>query len=578
MHMRRVFACALLLALAVAPARAQLELQPALPNLTFQQMTDLQAAPGGTDRLFVVEQPGRIRVVANDPSASTKPTFLDIRARVASSGNEQGLLGLAFHPDYATNGRFFVNYTRTQGGQLQTVIARFTVAAGTPDQADPASEVILLAVDQPLANHNAGQIQFGSDGFLYVALGDGGGGGDPRENGQDPTTLLGSLLRLDVDATDRGAYGIPAGNPFVGDAAIPDETYAYGFRNPYRFSFGPDGRLWLADVGQNAWEEVDIVKPGQNYGWNTMEGPACYDPAANCDQTGLTLPDHAYEHNTPAGGRSVTGGYVYTGTQPNCDSLQGAYLYGDFISGNLWALTVDPATEAKTNTLLIQNSGYNFSTFGVDADDRFLAADRSSGVVLTLDCTTLPVELTAFTATPTDDDAGVTLAWRTLSETNNAGFAVEQRAPGADAFAQVAYVEGAGTTTAPQTYRLRLRALAPGRHAFRLRQLDFDGTATPSPVVETTVRLGAPAHLAAYPNPARAAATVALTVREAQPAVTVAVFDVLGRRVATLHDGPVTPQAPLRLTLDAAALASGAYLVRATGPRFTTTTRLTLVR
>lgn len=280
-------------------------------------------APPGDGRLFVVEQPGRIRIIRDGALLATP--FLDITAKVGSGG-ERGLLGLAFHPSFATNGFFFVDYTNRDG---DTRVERYTVSPD-PDRADPASAKLILAVDQPFSNHNGGLVAFGPDGMLYIGLGDGGGGGDPRDNGQNRGTLLGSLLRIDVDRGD--PYTIPADNPFVGTAGARGEIWAWGLRNPWRFAFDrPAGRLFIADVGQNAWEEVNAVDAavgGLNYGWNVMEAAHCYPGGSGCDRSGLVLPVLEYGHGD---GCSITGGFVYRGAA--IPSIQGHYFYADYCRG-----------------------------------------------------------------------------------------------------------------------------------------------------------------------------------------------------------------------------------------------------
>ncbi len=344
---------------------AQYQVEVAFPNLTFSRPVDLQSPRDGSGRLFVVEQAGVIRLFNNDPTVSQASTFLDITQRVDDSGNEEGLLGLAFHPEYETNGVFFVNYTAANPNR--TVISRFSVSTTDADVADPNSEVVLLTVPQPYSNHNGGQLQFGRDGMLYIALGDGGSGGDPQGNGQDRTTLLGSILRIDVDAPAGDAsYGIPPDNPFVGNSeGWREEIFAYGLRNPWRFSFDSEsGELWAGDVGQNVFEEVDIIESGGNYGWNIMEAFSCYN-AATCDQSGLELPVHSYPHES--GNNSITGGYVYRGSA--MPSLAGRYIYGDFVSGRIWALT--PTQTSYSNELLVDTS-FGLSSFGVDENDEIL--------------------------------------------------------------------------------------------------------------------------------------------------------------------------------------------------------------
>ncbi|MGM0577213.1 MAG: PQQ-dependent sugar dehydrogenase [Myxococcota bacterium] len=328
-----------------APDLELVEAFPDLPEGAIQQPLGLTWADDGTDRLFVNERPGRIRVFRNQPDASEVGTFLDL-SDVVYTGGEGGLLSVAFHPDYAENGYFFVNYTTRADGQTTTVVSRFTASQEDPDQADPASEHVLLTVDQPYDNHNGGQLAFGPDGYLYIGLGDGGGGGDPLGAGQDITTLLGSLLRIDVDVPDAQGYDIPADNPFAAtDGPERDEIFAWGLRNPWRFSFDTlTGALWLADVGQNAIEELNVVDNGGNYGWNVMEGSACYPPGGpqDCDKSPFELPVAEYGHDV---GQSITGGYVYRGSK--VPSLFGAYVYADYVTEVLftWHSGEEPPPE-----------------------------------------------------------------------------------------------------------------------------------------------------------------------------------------------------------------------------------------
>ncbi len=342
-----------------------LTLEVAFPNLSFTRPVDLQHAGDGSGRLFVVEQAGVIRVIRlfeDGGDVAVTEVFLDIRARVNDQSNEKGLLGLAFHPDFAENGFFFVDYTASD--PERTVVARYSIDPGDPSRADPASETVILEVAQPFNNHNGGQIAFGPDGYLYVALGDGGSGGDPQGNGQNRATLLGSILRIDVDAPDAGrAYGIPPDNPFVGALCGPlgcrEEIFAYGFRNPWRFSFDPEtGRLWAGDVGQGDWEEIDLVEKGRNYGWNVMEGNHCFNPSTGCDPSGLTPPVWEYGHDV---GAAVTGGYVYRGA--SAPDLFGKYVYADFGSGRIWALTYDGA---KASNEELFDTTLAIASFGVD--------------------------------------------------------------------------------------------------------------------------------------------------------------------------------------------------------------------
>ncbi len=318
------------------------------------------ASPPGDSRLFIVEKAGRIRIIQNGTLLA--PAFLDISAQISSNG-ERGLLGLAFDPEYGTTGRFVVNYTDLDG---DTHVAAFTVSAGDPNRADVASETQILRVDQPFENHNGGQVAFGPDGYLYIALGDGGGGGDPMRNGQSVTTLLGKLLRIDLSGAS--PYGIPAGNPFPAVGAARPEIWSYGLRNPWRFSFDRlTGDLYIGDVGEGAREEIDVSPAangagrGANYGWNIMEGDSCFEPAGGCDPTGLTLPVLQYDHGE---GCSVSGGYVYRGS--DIPALQGTYFYSDFCSGWVRSFRLSSGAVTEEREWPALQAG-NVTSFGQDA-------------------------------------------------------------------------------------------------------------------------------------------------------------------------------------------------------------------
>lgn len=322
-------------------------------------------AHAADERLFVVEQAGVIRLV--DSAGLASQPFLDIRDRVGSGG-ERGLLGLAFPSDFASSGRFYAYYTDRSG---TSVLSRFRVS-DDPSRADPASEEVLIIQAQPRANHNGGQLAFGPDGYLYWGLGDGGGGGDPTNAGQNLATLLGKLLRIDVGPSS--GYAVPPTNPFVTTEGALDEIWAYGLRNPWRFSFDrATGDLYVADVGQNQIEEVNFQSAsspgGQNYGWNVMEGDACFAPASGCDQSGLVLPVFTYRHG-PTTGRSITGGYVYRGQA--IPELSGRYLYGDYVSGRVW---VTDAASGWEGTLL-WDADFSISTFGEDAAGELYVVDH----------------------------------------------------------------------------------------------------------------------------------------------------------------------------------------------------------
>jgi glucose/arabinose dehydrogenase len=557
-------------------ATAQAQIENAFPNLSFSAVTDIQAPPDGTDRLFVLERAGRIRVFDADSTTAETTTFLDIQDQVDTRG-EGGLLGLAFHPEYAQNGQFFTYYITSRNGPFRSVVSRLTVSSN-PDSADAASETEVLTVEQPYRNHNAGQLQFGLDGFLYVGLGDGGSGGDPEENGQDPTTLLGSMLRLDVDLGESGAapdcgdgaYEVPSANPFVDDEnANCDEIYAYGFRNPYRFSFGPEDRLWVADVGQNDWEEIDWVETGGNYGWDVMEGEHCYEPSNGCDTSGLELPVFEYSHSE---GSSITGGYVAGG---GCGYIEGRYVYGDYGNGRIWALSYD-ADGAVSNELLLDSS-LSLTTFGVGPDDRLYLAGIFGESLYQFDCSTLPVELAGFSARI--DGPAVRLTWQTASETNNAGFRVQRTSPGAS-WTQVGFVESkadGGTATEPKSYRFVDRGVPyeADRLTYRLEQIDTDGTMTFSEPVVVRRKAGALALRPAAPNPARSRVVVRYAVPGRQE-VRLRLYDVLGREVRTVVQGRRAGRQETHI--DVSGLPSGTYVLRLRTDDRTRSRRLTVVR
>jgi hypothetical protein len=333
-------------------------------------------AGDGSGRLFILEQAGVIRIIDGGTAVTTP--FLDISASVSCCG-ERGLLGLAFHPDHATNGRFYVNYTNAAG---HTVIARYNVSATDPNIADPLSAQIVLQIDQPAENHNGGQLAFGPDGYLYIASGDGGGVGDPAGNGQNNETLLGKILRIDVDGGS--SYAVPPSNPLVNQPGR-DEIWATGLRNPWRFSFDrATGDLLIADVGQSSLEEVNFQAAGstalRNYGWSIMEGTACFQPPTGCDQTGLTLPVLEYPHQD--GNCSITGGFRYRGaSQP----IDGKYIYGDYCSGRIWA--AKPGL-APWSTVELIDSNLFISSFGEDEDGELYVADHFAGGVYRIEMPT----------------------------------------------------------------------------------------------------------------------------------------------------------------------------------------------
>jgi glucose/arabinose dehydrogenase len=335
---------------------------------------DIDHAGDGSGRLFIAEQGGRIWIL-RDGQRAEQP-FLDISDRI-TAGGERGLLGLSFHPRFPADPRFFVNYTDRDGN---TIVASFRVSED-PDVADPRSEEAILRIEQPFGNHNGGAVVFGPDGYLYISTGDGGSAGDPRDAGQRLDTLLGKILRIDVDrATGERPYAIPSDNPFTERPDAAPEIWLYGLRNPWRISFDrKTGDLWISDVGQNRYEEVNTHRAGApagaNFGWARMEGFHCYPAGADCDPDAFTLPVTAYGHDL---GCSVTGGVVYRGE--SLPRLEGAYLFSDYCSGNIWAI---PSTQdVVRDPAIVERSGRSIAAFGEDEAGEVHVVDISGGVLL----------------------------------------------------------------------------------------------------------------------------------------------------------------------------------------------------
>jgi glucose/arabinose dehydrogenase len=373
MKMRMFVTAALALAglSVLSAARAQ----AAAPTIALQKLATFSSDPigivdsgDGSGRLFIILQRGLIMIYSG--GVVLPQPFLDLQARVTCCG-EQGLLGLAFHPQYAQNGRFYVNYTDLAG---DTVVSRFTVTSN-PNVADPGSESLVIGIGQPFSNHNGGQLQFGPDSYLYIGMGDGGSSGDPDNRAQDLGDLLGKMLRLDIDSAQ--PYAVPPTNPFIGTPGARPEIWAYGLRNPWRFSFDRTrGDLFIADVGQSSWEEVNLQRAaspgGENYGWRLMEGRHCFNPPTDCNDGTLTLPIIEYPHskNGEFIGCAVIGGYRYGGS--SIPSLTGWYLYGDFCTGTIWG------ARAGTPTTVLLKTALNLSSFGQDVAGELYVCDTAT--------------------------------------------------------------------------------------------------------------------------------------------------------------------------------------------------------
>jgi glucose/arabinose dehydrogenase len=347
----------------------------AFPNLTFTNPIAMYQPPGDDTRWFLIEKGGKVLVFNNDDAIASVSVAADFGTTVDDTG-EGGLLGMAFHPSFSGSGHVYFYYTETGPGSSTPLVSRLTrYTMNISGIIDTGSRSFVLSVDQPATNHNGGDIKFGPDEYLYIALGDGGGGGDPDGNGQDTTTLLGSMLRIDVD--NGSPYAIPAGNVFASSSTDMPEIFAWGLRNPWRFSFDElTGDLWAGDVGQGAWEEIDLVVSGGNFGWNIEEGDHCFSPATGCDDTGLVDPVYEYGRTE---GRSVTGGYVYRGTAML--EYYGHYIFSDWGSGNLWGFD---AASISPDAVLLADTGLKPVSFAQDQDSELYVLDYSGGGIYRL--------------------------------------------------------------------------------------------------------------------------------------------------------------------------------------------------
>ncbi len=404
--------------------------QDAFTNLTFSEPVGIYAPTDGTDRLFVVEQSGKIIVFENNRQTTQTKEFLDISDLIISGG-EEGLLGLAFHPDYSSNGYFYVDYTATN--PLRTEIARFQVSSTNPDSAIKSSQQVVLTFSQPYSNHNGGQLAFGPDGYLYIGTGDGGSEGDPNHTAQNLQLLLGKILRIDIDTSENGMnYGIPPTNPFYGNTqGYMEEIYSYGMRNPWRFSFDPvTGILWCGDVGQNNWEEIDNINNGKNYGWSCYEGFVAYN-LTGCNAPEYIFPLFVYDHS---GGRcAITGGFLYRGNRRA--ELKGYYVYGDYCSAQVWKFNPSDSSNysfGSPNSLLL--------SFGVDKNNELYACTSSGKIYEPVPDINAPSNLILGSPGPGE----VTLQW-TDNSNNETGFYIQRK--GTNNIFETIDSSGANTTS-----------------------------------------------------------------------------------------------------------------------------------
>lgn len=518
------------------PAQINLELH--LISDAFERVVDITNA--GDDRLFIVEQAGRIRIIQSDGQVNTTP-FLDITSRVRNSG-EQGLLGLAFHPNYAENGYFFVNYINENEN---TVVARYQVSTGNPAQANPQSETILFTIVQPYTDHNGGDLNFGPDGYLYISSGDGGDAGDPLDNAQSTSTLLGKILRIDVDNQTTGAsYTSPADNPFAdGPGGNKDEIWAIGLRNPWRFSFDRlTGDMWIGDVGQGGYEEIDFESAaspgGLNYGWRCYEGDHTFNTTDCGSASQYTFPVYEYDHSN--GSCSVTGGYVYRGA--DYPDLYGLYLYTDYCNSRIWALSRSGGN--WNNEEILNDPVGNFSTLGEDYRGELYVGSLSGSIyqLVSDPCATVATDLIV------DEDpipAGTYRAANMLASggTVAAGTSVTFKA------GELILLEPGFQARSGSDFRTLIEACAPASNLARV-----------SPQLPEHTGLYPTLGLKLFPNPARSGTTIRYTLPEAAE-VDVQIWDLLGKAVARPVDAQQQEAGVYQLSFPGSGLAEGLYLV-----------------
>lgn len=510
---------------------------------------DVVNAGDGTNRLFMVEQGGRVKIVSG--GVVLPGNFLDIPDSI-SSGGERGLLSIAFHPNFASNRYFFIYYTNT-AGDLR--ITRFQTLAGNPDVADENTGVVLMTIPHPsFSNHNGGKLNFGPDGNLYFGTGDGGSGGDPGNNAQNGNSLLGKLIRINVDNfTTPPYYTIPADNPYISDPLVRDEIFAIGLRNPWRWSFDRlTHDMLIADVGQDAWEEVNVLpfasSGGVNYGWRCYEGNTAYNTTGCQPQSNYTSPVFVYPHNSLTGGFSITGGYVYRGTE--FAAMVGYYICSDYVSGNTWLLKSNGA--GGWNTTLQAGLPGNIAGFGEAENGDLYSLSRNGTLYKVITSTVLPVTLLDFSATAF---AGYNeLRWRTANEQNVSFFEIEFGTDGINY--TVAGRVNALNIPPSNNYSFRHTISLFTKLFYRLKITDKNGRVTYSDTVELDKKLTG--SIIIYPIPVR---NSLLNVISEKPVESIAIFSADGKKVFQRQINNLTGSFPVAVPH----LQSGIYLVRIKG-------------
>ena len=500
----------------------------------------------GDSRLFIVEQAGIIKVIDD-----SNYTFLDIQS-IVRSGGERGLLGLAFHPDFLTNGLFYVNYTQSNG---DTRISRFGIQEENPLLADPDSEIILLNIVQPFSNHNGGDLNFGPDGYLYIGTGDGGSGGDPDNYSQNNQSLLGKMLRIDVD--NGTPYTIPADNPFVNDASTLNEIWATGLRNPWRFQFDElTGDLWIGDVGQNAREEINFQNAnssgGENYGWRCYEGNLEFNTDGCADSASYQFPIFDYPHNS-SGGFSVTGGGVYRGNSyPN---FVGKYICADFATGNFWSIELTDNPE--NNVEFLGGTNISPSTFGADQDGELYVADYG-GEIFRITDAALPLEITQWSLRKNNND--VLLQWETAFELDLSHYIIQTSTDGM-LFQDLKRVELKPFSTLGNAYQFAHQDLNVGTYYYRIKQVNQDGTEDFTKVLSVQISQEEKAIIIS-PNPF----SKQLSIQQIDPAIPfiqVSIFDQHQKRYAS--EQLINHNGTIQLDQIVDGLKNGFYIIQLEG-------------